>query len=105
MNKCFEAINLLQFTPKEEVAGMISPEKEIVPFMTSIDVNEGERKGNVEKWLLEIEHEMRNTLKKIAKKSIEDGSPRNDWVLKYPAMTTLMGDMMKWTTNSEEALQ
>ena len=70
-----------------------------------IDVNEGERKGNVEKWLLEIEHEMRNTLKNIGRRAMADGSPRNDWVLKYPAMTTLMGDMMQWTSNSETALQ
>lgn len=83
---------------------MISPEKEVVPFEKSIDVNEGERKGNVEKWLLEIEYEMRNTLRGIAKRSIEDRSPRNQWVLKYPAMTTLMGDMMTWTTLSEAAL-
>ena len=73
---------------------MISPEKEEVPFENKIDVNEGERKGNVEKWLLEIEHEMRNTLKCIGRRAMADGSPRNDWVLKYPAMTTLMGDMM-----------
>jgi dynein heavy chain len=58
------------------VNGMISPEKEIVHFDKSIDVNEGERKGNVEKWLLEIEYEMRSTLKTIAKKSILDMSPR-----------------------------
>lgn len=83
---------------------MISPEKEVVPFERIIDVNEGERKGNVEKWLLEIEHEMRNTLKGIARRSMNDGSPRNEWVLKYPAMTTLMGDMMYWTKSSEDAL-
>jgi dynein heavy chain len=56
---------------------MISPEKEVVPFEKSIDVNEGDRKGNVEKWLLEIEYEMRNTLRGIAKRSIKDRSPRN----------------------------
>ena len=42
---------------------MISPEKEIVPFCKKIDVNEGDKKGNVEKWLLEIENVMRETLK------------------------------------------
>jgi len=83
---------------------MISPEKEIVPFFKKIDVNDGDKKGNVEKWLLEIEFVMRDTLRTIAKKSIEDHCPRTEWVLKYPAMTTLMGDMMFWTTNSEIAL-
>ena len=45
---------------------MISPEKEFVDFTRIIDVNEGERKGNVEIWLREIEIEMRLTLKKIS---------------------------------------
>jgi len=55
---------------------MISPEKEIVPFFKKIDVNDGDKKGNVEKWLLEIEVTMRDTLRTIAKKSMEDNSPR-----------------------------
>jgi dynein heavy chain, axonemal len=38
------------------VVGMYSPEKEYVPFNKSIDVNDGERKGNVEVWLLDIEN-------------------------------------------------
>ena len=104
MNKCFEAINLLQFTKDEKVVGMISPEKEAVPFTKSIDVNEGDKKGNVEKWLLEIEHEMRDTLKTISKKSITDPCPRNEWVIKYPAMVALLGDMYGWTINTEKAL-
>jgi dynein heavy chain len=83
---------------------MISPEKEIVPFIKKIDVNEGDKKGNVEKWLLEIENVMRETLKSIAKKATEDKDIRTKWVLKYPAMTTLMGDMMSWTYKTEAAL-
>ena len=51
---------------------MISPEKEIVPFLRKIDVNEGDKKGNVEKWLLEIELVMRETLKQISKGSLSD---------------------------------
>ena len=84
---------------------MISPEKEKVDFDKKIDVNEGDRKGNVEKWLLEIENEMRNCLRAIAKRSIEDKCARMKWVLKYPAMITLMGDMMLWTSSSELALE
>ena len=41
---------------------MISAEKEKVPFTKKIDVNEGERKGNVEIWLMEIEKTMIETL-------------------------------------------
>lgn len=34
---------------------MISAEGEEVLFDKKVDVNEGEKKGNVEKWMLEIE--------------------------------------------------
>ena len=43
------------FDENELVLGMISPEKEIVKFCSPVDVNEGEKKGHVEKWLLDIE--------------------------------------------------
>ena len=42
---------------------MISAEKEKVDFKRSINVNEGEKKGNVERWLSEIEEVMIMTLK------------------------------------------
>lgn len=34
------------------VSGMVSMEKEKVDFSKRVDVNEGDKKGNVEKWLL-----------------------------------------------------
>ena len=34
------------------VSGMVSMEKESVNFNKKVDVNEGDKKGNVEKWLL-----------------------------------------------------
>ena len=34
------------------VSGMVSMEKEKVAFSKRVDVNEGEKKGNMEKWLL-----------------------------------------------------
>ena len=51
---------------------MISAEKEKVNFSKSINVNEGEKKGNVERWLLEIENVMIDTLKKIMRASLFD---------------------------------
>ena len=65
MEKCFEGINRVKFKggkKEEKVCGMISAEKEEVPMLKDIDVNEGEKKGNVEKWMLEIEIVMRKTL-------------------------------------------
>ena len=64
---------------------MISPEKEKIDFLKPIDVNEGEKKGNVERWLLEIEEMMRETLKEIMKSSLTDKRKRSEWVLSWPA--------------------
>ena len=104
INKCFEAINLLQFNEDQEVVGMISPEKEIVPFIKSINVNEGEKKGNVERWLLEIESVMRDTLRKICKDALSDcDTPRTKWVLKYQAQIIIAVNMIKWTHMAENS--
>ena len=51
---------------------MISSDKEEVTFKKKIDVNEGDKKGNVEKWMLEIENVMRTTLMEIMNDSIKD---------------------------------
>jgi dynein heavy chain len=65
---------------------MISAEREKVTFSKSINVNEGEKKGNVEKWLSEIEAVMIDTLKKIMKSSHSDvDAKRVIWVRKWPA--------------------
>ena len=56
MDKCFEGISRVQFDDNDCVYGMISAEQEIVAFMKKIDVNEGDKKGNVECWMLDIEN-------------------------------------------------
>lgn len=70
MDKCFEGIYRVMFSETDEVYGMISAEGEEVEFEKRIDVNEGEKKGNVEKWMLEIESIMRKSLKSICKESM-----------------------------------
>ena len=61
---------------------MISSDKEEVTFKKKIDVNEGDKKGNVEKWMLEIENVMRTTLMEIMNDSIKDfyKIKRTEWV-------------------------
>jgi len=55
MDKCFEGIAKVIFSEQDHVQGMISAEKEEVLFLKPVDVNEGDKKGNVENWMLEIE--------------------------------------------------
>jgi dynein heavy chain len=73
-------------------------------FSKRVDVNEGEKKGNVERWLSEIEAVMIDTLKKITKQAVEDQSQRVVWVKMWPAQTVLAVNMIRWTNQAEEAI-
>ena len=83
---------------------MKSPEQEIVAFTKHINVVEGEKKGNVEIWLNEIEAEMRSSLKNISITALNDDMPRTDWIINYPAMIVLMGNIVRWTQDSEQSI-
>ena len=45
------------------IEALVSAEGEVVELVKKINVSEGENKGNVEKWLLEVEHSMMATLR------------------------------------------
>ena len=49
---------------------MKDPKGEIVPLVVEIDPNEGDNKGNVENWLLQMQSSMRLTMKDQMKKSL-----------------------------------
>ena len=86
---------------------MISADKEEVTFKKKIDVNEGDKKGNVEKWMLEIENIMRTTLRHIMDDSIKDfyKIKRTEWVQKWPGQIVLAVDQLDWTRGVEEVFR
>ena len=49
--------------------------RRLVMFDTKVDVNEGDKKGNVEKWMLEIEAVMRKSLWRIMQGRRNAGIP------------------------------
>jgi dynein heavy chain len=61
LKKCFEGINALTFQENLDITHMLSVEKEVVEFTRT--TNPKAAKGNVERWLIEVEHLMRETLK------------------------------------------
>ena len=99
MDKCFEGIQKVMFSEKQEVYGMISAEGEEVMLNTKIDVNEGDKKGNVERWMLEIEKVMISSLRELTKKSITNyyTTTRDDWVKNWPGQIVLAVDQVDWT--------
>ena len=84
LKKCFEGIAKLHFTENQEAIGMISSEKETVPFSTKIVP--ADAKGMVEKWLLEVQIMMIQSLKDVMRESFKayQTTKREQWVLDWP---------------------
>ena len=75
--------------------------------MKKIDVNEGDRKGNVEKWMLDIEDQMIKSLRDLTKQAIADypNAERTEWSKEFPGQIVLAVSQIYWTKEVEQALQ
>ncbi|KAK3571583.1 hypothetical protein QTP86_014552, partial [Hemibagrus guttatus] len=69
LKKCFEGIAKLEFSTELQITGMISSERETVPFTHPI--YPAKAKGMVEKWLLEVEHTMLRSVKDVIQSGLE----------------------------------
>jgi dynein heavy chain len=96
MSKCFEGIKKVVFEGNGIVTGMVSAEGEVVTFTKPIDVNEGEKAGNVELWMLEIEEMMKSTLRDMVKAAMADYevTPREEWLSKWAGQVVLACDQI-----------
>jgi len=106
MDKCFEGISKVIFDEKDCVTGMLSAEGEDVMFIKKIDVNEGDRKGNVEKWMLDIEDQMIKSLRELNKEAIREypNAERTEWSKNFPGQIVLAASQIFWTREVEQAL-
>lgn len=104
LKKCFEGIHQLDFTYDEEVVGMISAEKEVVPF--SGKIVPADAKGMVEKWLVQVETIMIQSLKDVTSESIKHYPTveRPDWILHWPGQVVQCVDCIQWTTEVTSAI-
>ncbi|NXC38348.1 DYH3 protein, partial [Penelope pileata] len=105
LKKCFEGIAKLEFTEKLEILGMISSEKEMVPFIDKIYPMNA--KGMVEKWLLQVEEMMLASVRQV----LQDGIggyievPRKTWVLQWPGQVVICVSSIYWTEEVSEAIR
>lgn len=85
---------------------MVSSEGEEVGFLKKIDVNEGDRKGNVENWMLDIEAEMIKSLKNQCKLALVayPKTPRTEWSKMWPGQVVLAVSQIFWTKEVEDAI-
>ncbi|XP_053412126.1 dynein axonemal heavy chain 3 [Nycticebus coucang] len=104
LKKCFEGIAKLEFTDNLEIVGMISSEKETVPFIGKI--YPANAKGMVEKWLQQVEQMMLASLREVIGLGIEAyvQVPRNQWVLQWPGQVVICVSSIYWTREVSEAV-
>ncbi|XP_048576009.1 dynein axonemal heavy chain 3 isoform X2 [Nematostella vectensis] len=104
LKKCFEGIARLEFTEEQEVVGMVSAENETVPFSTKIVP--AKAKGMVEKWLIQVEEVMMDSLKKVAGDAVAAyvNTVRGKWVQEWPGQVVLAVSGIYWTLEMSEAI-
>uniref|UniRef100_A0A8C7GT98 Dynein axonemal heavy chain 3 n=1 Tax=Oncorhynchus kisutch TaxID=8019 RepID=A0A8C7GT98_ONCKI len=101
LKKCFEGIAKLEFTEDMEITGMISSEKELVPFSTKL------YPGMVEKWLQQVESMMMTSVRDVIHKGVDQyvEVPRKKWVLQWPGQVVICASSIFWTSEVSEAIQ
>eukprot|EP01038_Epipyxis_sp_PR26KG_P008094 gene8094-10963_t len=107
LGKCFEGINKVAFEQDLKISCMISAEGEEVKMDKKVDPESAANKGNVEKWLLELESIQWDSLRTLTVASLEEYSKvsRKKWILNWPAQVILGVSSVFWTTEVTTALR
>ena len=103
VKKCFEAVKELEFTDGV-ITSVVSPEGEKLPLIRPIDPA---ATGAVEKWMLELEQCIKDTLHRTTKDSVQGyaKTPRKEWILEWPGQLVLNVGQIYWTKEVGTSIQ
>lgn len=107
LGKCFEGINKVKFEKDLKISQIISAEGEEIGLDRMIDPESAGNKGNVEKWLLEIESMQWESIRTLTVASLAEYPQiaRKQWILNWPAQVVLGVSVVYWTTEVTSALR
>jgi len=105
LKKCFEGIASLIFTEKLEVISMVSSEGEIVDLSST--VNTAKARGQVEKWLVDLEVSMKTTVREVIGRALlaYQNTIRQEWVVQWPGQAVLAVSCTYWTVEMTQAIK
>ena len=106
-NKLFEAIKRIHLDANQSMAGMLSPEGEIILFDASTNVSKNDP---ITDMMDRVEKGMQNTMKDLIKRAIrelrEKPDQRGSWLVGHHcAQAILISDSLQWTVSTESCLE
>jgi len=108
LSKCFDGLTSLTITsPKQEITHILSSSNEQIELLRPIDLREGDKKGNVEIWLSELESLIFDTIKDICKKTVKTLSNKTllEILDNFPSQAILVANQVFFTNGIENILK